>query len=884
MARWIEGFFWALLRFAFRRRYRVSITGLERLARLRGPTLVLPNHPAYVDPAILLSHLRSGPTLRPLVFSGMYRRRFLYPLMRLVHAFEVPDLREHSRDSQKRTLELIEHVAARLSAGDSFLIYPSGRLQRGDREIVGGARMAVELVERCPQVEVVLVRTRGLWGSRFSCARTGDLPPLGRECLIAAGWALLGLLFFLPRRSVTIVVEPIAREALPPRTRAEFNAFLESWYNVDGAQSPTFVRYHHLLGPRQGTYAGNPLIADIDLEQIKPAVRDTVWEILEDHLKRPLEAHEKTKETLLDGLGLDSLERMDIALQIEHQFGFRSDEVATTVGGLMALAAGQSGQTKPAKREVPALWESPVPREPANQVLAETLAEAFVRRALTHPNDAAVADPMTGVLSYRRLLVAATLMARRIARFEGDAVGILMPASAATDIAFLAVQMAGKLPVMLNWTTGPAGLEYAVKKLDIRHLITSHRFLDRLGIEIPAVRLEFLEDLRKSITKLEALRVLIRTYIVPHSFLHRLPPADPEQPAVVLFTSGSESAPKAVPLTHRNLIANVRAGTTAMEFSRDDRLLGFLPPFHSFGLSATTLMPLLTGTRVVHYPNPTDARGLVHMIATYRPTLLFTTPTFLSYMLSVADAQDLASVRNILTGAEKCPEELRQTCATMIPHAHVLEGYGITECSPVVSVNRPGRVKSGSIGQPLEGVLVLVVDPETHQPVSSGATGLLLVRGPTIFNGYLQYDGADPFVTVDGHRWYNTGDLVALDADGFIHFQGRLKRFLKAAGEMISLPALEEPFQRRFPADEQGPQVAVEGTETPDGRHIVLFSRPELSLREANAILLEAGLRGVMRVDEVRHVEQIPVLGTGKTDYKKLRQQILVESAPSANG
>ena len=163
------------------------------------------------------------------------------------------------------------------------------------------------------------------------------------------------------------------------------------------------------------------------------------------------------------------------------------------------------------------------------------------------------------------------------------------------------------------------------------------------------------------------------------------------------------------------------------------------------------------------------------------------------------------------------------------------------------------------------------MDPESKQPLPAGSTGILLVRGPSVFRGYLAYDGPDPFLDVNGHRWYYTGDLVQLDDEGFIHFQGRLKRFLKAGGEMISLPALEEPLARLYPPTEQGPQVAVEGIETAEGRWIVLFTTADIALRQANAVLAEAGFRGVMRLDDVVRLDAIPVLGTGKTDYKLLR-------------
>jgi long-chain-fatty-acid--[acyl-carrier-protein] ligase len=263
---------------------------------------------------------------------------------------------------------------------------------------------------------------------------------------------------------------------------------------------------------------------------------------------------------------------------------------------------------------------------------------------------------------------------------------------------------------------------------------------------------------------------------------------------------------------------------------------------------------------------------------------LITTPAFLSYMLALAQGDDLSSLRIIVTGAEKCPETVFTRVAQLAPQATIIEGYGITECSPVVAANRPDRIKQGTVGLPLRDVEVRVVDPDTHQPVPSNTTGMLLVRGPSVFGGYLHYDGPDPFVEVDGQRWYVTGDLVQIDPEGFIHFRGRLKRFLKIAGEMVSLPALEEPLAQRWPPTDSGPQVAVEGIDAPGGRRIVLFTTQDIALREANALLAEAGFRGVMRLDEVRRVDAIPVLGTGKTDYKVLRQALTAEAEEGASG
>ena len=339
--------------------------------------------------------------------------------------------------------------------------------------------------------------------------------------------------------------------------------------------------------------------------------------------------------------------------------------------------------------------------------------------------------------------------------------------------------------------------------------------------------------------------------------------------------------PKTVPLTHRNLLVNVSDGLEVLEADSTDSLLGFLPPFHSFGMTGNLLLPHLAGIPSVRYADPTDASGLVRTIAAYQPSMLFTTPTFLSYIMSACRDDELHSLRKLITGAEKCSEGIFQQCARLAPNATILEGYGITECSPVVSANRLANPKLGTVGRPVSHVQVCIVDVDSQQPVPQGTTGMLLVAGPSIFPGYYQHDGPSPFVEVNGQTWYQTGDLVLMDEEGYLHFQGRLKRFLKAGGEMISLPALEEPFTHIFPADEQGPKVAVEGVETDEGRYIALFTTEEINLREASDILLKAGMRGVMRLDEVRRVESIPVLGTGKTDYKVLRNQILETVAPS---
>lgn len=250
MGSWIQAALFYILRRLLHRRYEVEVQGLEKLNQLDGPVLVWPNHPAYVDPVIVLSHLRFGKSLRPLVFADTYRSWIFYPLMKIIDAYEVPNLLTHSRGAHQKTTELIDRVADGIRDGQSFLLYPSGRLQRQGYEVIGGSRMAYDLLKRVDNVNVVLVRTRGLWGSRFGCAQEGDVPDLSRNSLASLFWVLASLVFFLPKRKVTLTVQPIDRNDLPLESKTALNRYLEAYYNSDGGEAPKFVPYHHLFGPR----------------------------------------------------------------------------------------------------------------------------------------------------------------------------------------------------------------------------------------------------------------------------------------------------------------------------------------------------------------------------------------------------------------------------------------------------------------------------------------------------------------------------------------------------------------------------------------------------------------------------------------------------------
>jgi long-chain-fatty-acid--[acyl-carrier-protein] ligase len=871
---------WALARLTVALRYRLRVHGLDQVRRLPRPVLLLPNHPGLNDPVLVLTALWPVLRPRPMVYEGNFRG-LLYPLMPLLNAVRVPDLRQASASASARAREAVAGVIEGLRKGDNVILWPAGHLQQGGSERLGGARTAADVLQEVSQARVVLVRTRGVYGSSFSYAFTGQHPHMGRRVLAGLGWILANLFAFMPRRRVDIILEPVEPGQLPEPRREVLNPWIEERYNPDGPEAPTFVPYHFLFGRRGYPFPPIQAEAEADLEQIKEETRQAVAEIVADKLGRPLAPAEDRAETTFDQLGLDSLDRMELALRVEQRFGFSGDGVPSTLGQLWALAQGLARRA-PVKPPPPEWFRPPSDAGPL-EIRGDTLAAAFVERALSSRRDVVVCDDLAGVLTYERLLVGALTLARRLAALPAENVGLLLPSSVGCDVAFFGLQLAGKLPVVLNWTTGPANLAHAARVMGLTHVVTSRAFLDRTGIQVEGVQYLFLEALRQDIGKREQLVTLLAVRWLGGRVRRRVPVVDPDRPAVVLFTSGSERAPKAVPLTHRNLLSNHKSSIAAFTLMRAGSMLAFLPAFHSFGLSVTGLLPLLGGMRVARHADPTDAAALARKVAAYKPTLLAGTPTFVGYILDRAEPGELDSLRLIVVGAEKCPDSLRERCARLAPHAELLEGYGITECAPVVSVNRPGANRPGTLGQPLGGVQVRVLDLDTDEPLPPGRLGMLLVHGPNVFPGYIGHDGASPFVEREGKRWYVTGDLASIDPEGYIHFGGRLKRFLKAGGEMISLPALEEPLALVYPPTKDGPRVAVEGIEDESGRRIVLFSTEPVTLAEANRILEDTGFRGVMRLTGVRRLEQIPVLGTGKTDYKALRALLTADKpAPQA--
>lgn len=871
-ARWSARLLCLLARRGLALRYRVSVSGLPKIKE-RGSRgiLFLPNHPALIDPVIVTAYLHSPFGVRPLALENQIDKPLIRPLAKLLDVLPIPDMSSTDTANAGKTQRALELCIEALARGDNVLLYPAGRLMRRQVESLGGVSAVHRILTKLPEVRVVLVRTTGLWGSGFGWA-AGEPPELGRGLVKHIPSLLASGVFFAPKRPVHLeLCEP---QDLPRHAdKAALNAYLDAFYN-QLAPPALYVPYSRWerAGCREMPAAG-PAAAGSTGADVPPATRKIVLDYLRELTGV---ADLQDQQQLAGDLGLDSLATADVIFWLEKEFAVQvpSVESVHTVGDVLMAACGQlSAESREVSiRPATATWLADAARVRARAPAGNTIQETFLAQARRNPGRVIAADMQRGARTYRDLITSILALQPKIAALPGEYVGIMLPASVAADIVFLAVLFAGKTPVMVNWTAGQRNVQHGLDLLGVQKVLTADALLRRLsaqGLDLAAVqsRMAPLEMLASSLRTWEKIAAAVRARFSWRKL--RLAAARPT--AVVLFTSGSESLPKAVPLTHANLLTNIRDALESFTIWEQDRFLGMLPPFHSFGLTGTMLLPLIAGVKVVHYPNPNEVAALAKIISSYQASILLGTPTFVANIVRGGGGRDLTSVRLCITGAEKCPPDVYDALKRSCPRAVILEGYGITECSPFVAVVREDDPRPGTIGKPLPSVVAAVVNPTTGQAVGADETGMLLVRGPSVFGGYLHYDGPPPFEKWNGQTWYRTGDLVKADAQGRLTFMGRRKRFVKLGGEMVSLPAIEEVLMGAYGRpDDQGPCLAV--LPTPDENHpeLVLFSIRPLDRAQVNQVIRDAGLSGLHNIRMVRQIEQIPILGTGKTDYQTL--------------
>lgn len=504
-----------------------------------------------------------------------------------------------------------------------------------------------------------------------------------------------------------------------------------------------------------------------------------------------------------------------------------------------------------------------------------SITEAIAERVRERPNFAVLEDVTWQPLTYRRMFLGAGALAQqwreRFEKAESEHVGVLLPNVNAMPVTLLSLWAANKIPAILNYTTGPTVMLACVQVAGLKHVVTSRNFLKKAKLDVQpleqaGVQLHYLEDVRAGIGGAAKFMALLRSWFAPASPLRAKHAAD--ETAVVLFTSGSEGVPKGVELSHRNILANIRQMMAISDLQISDRFFTALPIFHSFGLTVGTLLPLVRGAYVLVYPSPLHYRIVPTVFYDKNCTVLLATNTFLSGYARKAQPYDFRSLRYLFAAAEKVQEVTVKTWSERFG-IRVLEGYGATECSPCVSVNTPMNPRLGTAGELLPGI---EWKTEAIEGVTEG--GRLFVRGPNVMKGYLNADANAKFQAAGG--WYDTGDIVRVDEDKFVHILGRLKRFAKVSGEMVSLTAVEEALASGFP--QYGLRFAVAVVAKPDEdkgeRLIAISNEPKLTLEEIRAAIKAKGLSNLAVPREVKSVREIPKLGTGKVNHRELEKLI----------
>jgi long-chain-fatty-acid--[acyl-carrier-protein] ligase len=881
--------FW-LVRLLVALRYRLVIKGMDKLAahrfeRLRG-IVFLPNHPAEIDPVILEMVLLRRFRPKPLVVEHFYHLRGFRFFMDLVGAMPLPTMEIMANKWRgKRVEKLLNTIIGELKQGRNFLIYPSGRLKHTGMELLGGASFVHNILQECPEANVVLVRTTGLWGSKFSRALTGASPDFGKVLWECVKILVKNGLFFAPKRDIVVEMELPSADFPYRASRLEFNKYLENWYNrypEKGTEPIKLVSYAFWKEEFPKVYVPTDQPQPVEERAVSKKIQEQVFAHLGSLCGRGVDLIER-KMHLSHDLGLDSLDVAQLYVFLDEQYGIADllPGDLHTVEDVLQAAAGykkerDGEESISVKRNV---WPEEK-RLPLEFPPGETIQEVFLRSVQRNNSHVACYDALSGPLTYRKMKLAALLLAEKFRELPGARVGIMLPASSGAYLVILAVLFAGKIPVMINWTSGVKALDHAADLSGLKAVVTSSRFLDRLeNGDLGKIEemLHFLEEIRESIGWKDKLRALILSLKSPKNLLKtlHLDAISPTDPAVILFTSGTETLPKGVPLSHANLLSNQRASLQAVPLVPYEILLGILPPFHSFGFSVTGLYPLLIGMRVCFSPDPNDSHGLAREIGAWKPTLFCAAPSFIKAIFRVATLEQLQSLKIVVSGAEKTPQELFDFAKTHLPNTQLLEGYGITECSPVVTIDRLGEVHKG-VGKPLPGVEVMVIDRAALQPVAPGVEGEVCIAGPNVFNGYLD-SARDPFLTIDGKRWYASGDRGYFSEEGNLVLSGRLKRFVKIGGEMISLGGIEDELLRQaherrwITGKEEGPPLAVSVREKEtDKPMIVLYTTFAVSKEDVNSALKECGMGRMVKIAEVRTLEQIPLTGTGKTHYRLL--------------
>ena len=848
--------------------------------------LIFPAHVALMDPIILFCFLREKWKISPLMTEYYYNIPILKYFFRIIWAISVTDLTKNKQKSLD-TKQIIWQVINFLQEWNNVLIYPQWSLARQWFQSIVGKKTAFYATQQAPKdTKILTVNIRWLRGSRSSWAWNGNRPKLSVFTLKGLLFTLSNFLFFVPKRTVEIDIQDQTSRL---HKSAEkwidiFNQELEKIYNFQWEEEISYLS--GLFWYNTTKYHKPPKKISGSLSDFRKLENSDYWDIPGEILKKIVSTIKKIKPEYKDKINqdtnlvldcyFDSLDMAELKSVIQSSFSSASNPPLLdikTVGDVAMMAMWKSliiEEIKPCDRqyskENKLIYSHIKPLIHSDSTILSLMKESFKDKK----SESFCYDTIFWVQTKRDFLVKAYLIADILKKFPWERIAVMLPSLSATSLLILWCYLAKKVPVMLNRTQSQEAFSHCLKSQKIEIILTSKSFFQKVQTHwLKKYEMTFFEELLKNISLLQKIKAVYQSYRFQL-------PKNISQTAVVLFTSWSEALPKTVELSHKNILHDLLWAAWIVGIKMNDVEICFLPPFHSFWFILWIVLPLISWTRIVFTPDPNDSRTIANLIQHTKSTFLASTPTFLNWIVQSSENDQFDSLRIAIVGAEKCPKELFTKFTKKAPQATIIEWYGITECSPIISVNplkRNAKIKRWTVWVPILWERIKILDLETNAELPANKEWMIYIYWENIFSWYVDESLESPFIEINWQQRYKTWDLWYLDKDGYLTISWRLKRFIKIAGEMISLPAIESVLSRKRKSTSWEAILAIQPQEKSDWNvELVLFTTQDIELVDINKYLRDQWTSNLVSIDAVIKIKEIPLLGTWKIDYVQLKQ------------
>jgi len=872
-----------ILKFLIGLRYRISITWLELLDS-KQPNLLFPSHVALMDPIILFVFLWKKKKLNPVVTESYYNVAVLKPIFKLIWAIPILDLTK-DKNTQLDTSLVVWKIIKSLEKDHNILLYPQWALARQWFQSIVGKKTAFYVSQNAPKnTKILTINIHWLRWSRSSWARTWRKPNLAIFLLKGLWFVLWNLFFLVPKREIKIEIKD-STQTLHKTERKwvdSFNQELEKIYNAKWEEKIKYLSglcWYNTTKNRK-----EPDMIEWSIKDLKRCTFNSSAQIPAKVLDKVITIVKKIKPefswkiTLDTNLVLDcyfdSLDMAELKSTIQSIFENASNPPLLdlkTVGDVAIMAMWNSiadEKLKPCIRN--ATKDGKVIYSHVKSLLNEnsTILSLMKETLKKEKNISFCYDSVFWVQNRKDFIIKAYLIADLLRKIPWERIAIMLPSLSATSLLIVWCYLAKKIPVMLNWTQSNEAFSHCIKTQNVGAILTAKSFFQKIQTpRLKGYNMTFFEDILKNVSLIQKLTAVLKA-------IRFKVPTNISKIAVVLFTSWSEALPKAVELTHQNILHDILWTAWLVWLKMNDVELCYLPPFHSFGFILWIAIPLVTGVRIVLTPDPNDSKTIANLIEHTKTTFVASTPTFLNGVVQNANENQLKSLRFAVVWAEKCPKELFTKFSKKAPDATIIEWYGITECSPIIAVNplkSNAKIKRWTVWLPILWEKIKIVDIDTNKELPNNKEWMILIRWLNMFWWYIDPNLESPFVEINWDKRYRTWDLWSIDKDGYLTISWRLKRFVKIAWEMVSLPAIETLLSRKWKAKDWTECLAIEAEEKDWDITLTLFTTEKITKAEVNNYLHEQWASNLVSIDSIIQLKEIPMLWTWKTDHVQLK-------------